>query len=175
MLRRIITVLTAVGISVTALTVVAPATVLAYPPCTSSSTATVSSPTVGPGGTVTFTVTIKDCNGGAVVGTTVVFTSTGPGTCKATFNPPTAVTDANGQATTTVTFPANCPGQFTLAGTTQGITVTAPVRETGGFPLTTGNPAADRQSGFPLSPALIAGLGLLLAMVGSVALLKRRH
>jgi hypothetical protein len=50
-----------------------------------------------------------------------------------------------------------------------------PVATEQGFPVTTGNPPADRQSGFPRSPALIAGLGVLLAMVGSVALLKRRH
>ena len=173
MFRRTITVLAAVGISVTALTVVVPATVLAYPPCASASTASVSSPTVAPGGTVTFSVTLKDCSGVAVAGSTVVFTSTGPGPCRATFNPPTAITDAGGQAPTTVTFPPACPGQFTLAGTTQGITVTAAVRETGGFPLTSGGSASDRAP-LPIPGLLVMALGLVLVAGGSAALLRRR-
>jgi hypothetical protein len=132
----------------------------------------VSSPTVGPGGQVTFTVTFTDCSGGAVSGSQVTFSGSGP--CQPTFNPPTAVTNQNGQVTTTVTFPPGCPGQYTLAAGTQGITVTAGVRETGGFPNTTGDPAGG-QAPLPLGIFLVAALGILLILSGSVALLARRR
>jgi hypothetical protein len=133
----------------------------------------VSHPTVRPGGQITFTVTFTDCNGGAVSGSQVTFSATGPTNCQPTFNPAIGVTDQNGQVTTTVTFPPGCPGEYTLAAGTQGITVTAEVRETGGFPNTTGNPAGG-QAPLPTGTILLAALGMLLILIGSVAVLARR-
>jgi hypothetical protein len=173
MYRRVLTALAALTVSMGAVSL-APTQVLAYPPCSSGSSASTSSTTVGSGGTVTLTVTFKDCNGGAVAGSTVTFGSTGPGSCRPTFSPPTAVSDANGQASTTVTFPTDCPGQYTLTGSTQGVTVSAAVNETGGLPLTTGN-ASDLEHGLPVVPAAVVLLGLLLAVAGSAALLSRRR
>jgi hypothetical protein len=162
--RKTLTALGGVGIAVGLFSVVPPATALAYPPCQTASTAKVSHPTVRPGGQITFTVTFTDCNGGAV---------SGPANCQPTFNPSTAVTAQNGQVTTTVTFPPGCPGEYTLAASTQGITVTAEVRETGGFPNTTGDPAGG-QTPLP-GTVLVAALGMLLVLTGSVALLARRR
>jgi hypothetical protein len=134
----------------------------------------VSHPTVRPGGQVTFTATFTDCSGGAVSGSQVTFSATGPANCQPTFNPGTAVTNQNGQVTTTVTFPPGCPGLYSLAAGTQGITVTASVRETGGFPNTSGDPAVS-QTPLPASAILVAALAILLIITGSVALLARRR
>jgi hypothetical protein len=171
-LRKTLTALGGLGIAVAVISAVPPATALAYPPCQSSSTGSVSSPTVGPGGQVTFTVTFTDCNGSAVSGSQVTFSGSGP--CQPTFNPPSGVTNQNGQVTTTVTFPPGCPGLYTLAAGTQGITVTASVRETGGFPNTTRDPVGG-QTPLPLGIILVAALGTLLILTGSVALLARRR
>jgi hypothetical protein len=87
-------------------------------------------------------------------------------TCQASFNLVTTVDDATGTATSLVTLPLGCPGQFVLAATLSGPGVTGSnvitltVVETGGFPNTT----ADRPGAMPwwLIGCLVA---LALAML----------
>jgi hypothetical protein len=85
-----------------------------------------------------------------------------PAGCQATFNPASALTDAQGRARTTVTLPAGCPCQFTLAATAGGQTVTTTVREDGCLPFTGADTATSR---IPL------GLGNLLTLAGLTAAL----
>ncbi|MGI8608522.1 MAG: Ig-like domain-containing protein [Candidatus Dormibacteria bacterium] len=147
---------------------------LAYGPTQGNSTGSVSAGSTGPGGTVTFTGTFQDANGQGVAGATVTFSQqSGPGTCKASFSPVTATTDSSGKASTTVTLPAGCAGQYVLAAATAGATVTATVSETGGFPATSADvPGAP--AGNPL-PVLALVLGLALVAIGGGAFaLKRR-
>ena len=98
-------------------------------------------PTVGnPGDNIIVTVTITDCNGNGLSGILVVFTqASGPANCQLVFDPPQAVTDANGQVHTTVTLPGGCPCQYTINATaaTVGIvlTTTVPPLKTAACPL----------------------------------------
>ena len=146
---------------------------LAYQtPSPTNSTGSVSPVSAGAGGTVTFTATFKDANGGAVAGASVTFSQqSGPAGCSVTFSPTSGTTDANGQVSTTVTLPAGCSGNFVLAAATAGATVTATVGETGGFPATSADPPA---SGSPL-PVLALALGLALMTLGGAALVLRRR
>jgi len=119
----------------------------------------------------TLTCTFKDASGGAVAGATVTFTQvSGPSGCTATFNPTTAVTDANGSASTTFTLP--CPGSYVLGASTQGVTVSATATSGKTFPGTSADPPVS--GGLPWTlGALIAGLALILA--GAVGLVARRR
>lgn len=130
-----------------------------------NSSARVSAASAGPGGKVTFSGAFKDQNGQGMVGAPVTFwQQSGPSNCQVTFNP---TTDANGSFTTAVTLPANCPGAYMLAASTQGATVTASVSETGGFPATTadapGTPPV--RPSWPI-PVLVAGLALIALGAG---------
>ena len=121
----------------------------------------------------TLTCTFKDANGGAVAGATVTFSQvSGPANCTATFNPTTATTDANGVASTTFTLP--CAGSYVLAGSTQGVTVTATASTAGlAFPRTTADAPASR--GLPpwAWGALIAGVALTVVGAGALAVRRR--
>ena len=81
-------------------------------------------------------------------------------TCVPTFNPVSTVTDSTGSASTSVTLPTGCPGQFVLAATLAGGgTVTFSVAETGGFPNTT----VDRAHALPWW-LLVAGAAVLVVL-----------
>lgn len=94
--------------------------------------------------------------------------------CQATFSPASAISDSAGTASTTVTLPPNCPGLYVLSATTaSGLKVTATVRETGGFPVTSGSAPAPT-GGLPVGPALamlLAGSGMV---VGAGLIIYRR-
>jgi hypothetical protein len=137
-------------------------------PTQGGSSASTSSSSTTPGGTVTFSGTFKDNSGSPVVGSTVTF-SQQAGPCAATFSSTTGTTNSNGTASTQVTLP--CAGQFTLAATNQGVTVTAAVSASaggGGFP----NAAAAAPAGarLPLAPlGILVGLALVAASIGGFA------
>ena len=119
----------------------------------------------------TLTCTFKDANGGAVAGATVTFVQvSGPAGCIATFNPTTATTDANGSASTTFTLP--CAGSYVLGASTQGVTVSAAATSSG-FPATSAEAPAG--GGLPswAWAALIAGVALILAGAGGLAVRRR--
>ena len=147
---------------------------LAYQGCNSTSSASASADSANGGGSVDFTVTLKDCNGGAIAGAQVTFSQqAGPAGCTVTFTPSTAVTDANGQATTTATLPAGCPCQYTLAGSGAGVTVTTTVRENGCLPFT----GAARAAARTVPPVLSLGalvVGLLLVAASAYGLARGR-
>jgi hypothetical protein len=149
--------------------------VLAYTPSQNNSNDNTNTQQGTGGQTITDTATFKDSNGQGVAGASVTFSQqSGPSGCQVVFNPATAVTDANGQATSQVTLPANCAGQYVLAASTGGTTVTTTVRETGGFPNTTAEAPVGGSSGFPVAiAAMLAGLCLMVAGVGGT-LLRRR-
>lgn len=139
--------------------------------CQTSATGTSSPTVVDGGGTVDFTVTFTNCNGGGVGGVQVVFAASGP--CAATFNPPSAVTDASGTVRTKVTLPPNCPCQYTLTATGGGTSATTTVRENGCLPFT----AAAKTIGtnpVPSAGLLMVALGILLASVGAWRLRRLR-
>ncbi|HEV1997165.1 MAG TPA: hypothetical protein VGR61_03415, partial [Candidatus Dormibacteraeota bacterium] len=121
-----------------------------------------------------FVCQFNDANGQGVAGISVTFSQqSGPANCKVTFNPTSAVTDSSGAVKTTVTLPLNCPGSYVLAATTSRITVTATVREGGGFPATSANPPATLALNRWAPAALLAGI--LLMALGTGALVLRRH
>jgi hypothetical protein len=151
-------------VGVAGLAFVQPGTALAY---TVGSGSTATGPTgVAAGTAFVFLATFVQPGGAPVpAGQTVTFAQrTGPGTasrapsllridgrwqpmalvastCQATFNPVTTTTDSAGRASSTVTLPAGCPGQYVLAATLSGGgSVTFTVVETGGFPNTTADP-----------------------------------
>jgi hypothetical protein len=120
----------------------------------------------------TLTCTFKDANGVAVAGATVTFSQvSGPAGCTATFNPTTATTDANGVASTTFTLP--CAGSYVLAGSTQGVTVSATAASGKTFPATSAEVPVSR--GLPpwTLGALIAGVALILVGAGGLAVRRR--
>lgn len=166
MLRRLTSSLVAISLTLTGLSfAVAPA--MAYQGCQSASSATFTQ-TSGPGGTsVTFTATIKDCNGNAVAGAVVNFSQlSGPGNCHVTFSSTSAVTNAQGEASVIVTFPENCPGQFVIGAATQGVQVQATFVETGGFPNTTLASSPGPSRGWVL--LLLAGALVILVSGGAL-------
>ena len=152
--------------------------VLAYQGCNGTSSASASASSTDPNQPVDFTVTLKDCNGNGISGATVTFSQqAGPAGCTASFTPPQAVTDANGQATTVVTLPSGCPCQYTLAATGAGITVTTTVRENGCLPFTAAARSAAvaaRAPSAPLLPLAVLALGLLCLGGAGLALARRR-
>jgi hypothetical protein len=93
--------------------------------------------------------------------------------CTATMNPTSGRTDANGNITTMITLPPNCPGQYGFSATDGQLTVSTTIREIGGFPNTTSNPPSPAP-GSPLLPLGLAGLGLLVAGTGLYSLRRRR-
>ncbi len=130
--------------------------------------------TTNQGGTVELVCQFNDANGQGVAGITVTFSQqSGPANCKVTFNPTSAVTDSSGAVKTTVTLPLNCPGSYVLAATTSRITVTATVREGGGFPATSADPPATPALNRWAPAAVLAGI--LLMALGTGALVLRRH
>lgn len=130
--------------------------------------------TTNQGGNVTFNCQFNDTSGQGVAGVSVTFSQqSGPANCSVTFKPTTAVTDSSGKVSTTVTLPPNCPGSYVLAATTSRITVTATVREGGGFPSTTADLPASPAS-TPWVPAALLG-GIVLMVLGTGALVLRRR
>jgi hypothetical protein len=174
MIRRFAVVGGASLMALSALFTAVPA--LAYQAAQGNSTASVSSTTVGPGGTITFTANFKDANGNAVAGATVVFSQqSGPAGCTVTFTPTSAVTNSLGTVSTSVKFPVNCPGSYTLAASTQGVVVTAAVTETGGFPNTVGaGPEAPEKGELPTG-LLIGIVGVALVGAGGFFFLRQRR
>jgi Bacterial Ig-like domain (group 1) len=156
---------------VASLSTIGSATASAYNGCAGQTTITVSQSTANGGQTVTLTATVKDCNGNPVSGVLVTFSQLS-GPCNSTILPPTAITNAQGVATVTVTLPANCPGVFVFGASAQNVTAQATVRELGGFPAT----SADAASSSPSSlPWLAVGAGVLLIFAGlGVGLYMRR-
>ena len=130
--------------------------------------------TTNQGGNVEFDCQFNDPSGQGVAGITVTFSQqSGPGNCKVTFNPTSGVTDSSGAVKTTVTLPPNCPGSYVLAATTSRITVTATVREGGGFPATSADLPAMPVSNLWVPAALLGGT--LLIALGTGALVLRRR
>ncbi|MHB8509156.1 MAG: hypothetical protein ACYDGR_11000 [Candidatus Dormibacteria bacterium] len=146
---------------------------LAYQASQNNSTGSVSSTSGGPGSQVTFTATFDDQNGNGVLGASVTFSQqSGPSGCTVTFSPSSGVTDSTGKVSTNATLPANCPGSYVLAASTAGATVTATVRETGGFPNTTTE--APASNGFQPGFALLAFGGMLVIVGGAATVVRRR-
>jgi hypothetical protein len=147
----------------------------AYIATQACSTGTVSQATAAAGQPITFTATFKGgTNCGQVDAAQVVTFSqqSGPTGCTATLSPTTATTDANGQASTTITLPPNCPGTFVFAAGEGGVTVTVTVRESGGFPASTTDPSTPAPS-WPIW-LILAGVVAALAGSGTLALRKLR-
>jgi hypothetical protein len=126
------------------------------------------------GGNVQFNCIFQDSAGQGVAGINVTFSQqSGPANCNVTFNPQSAVTNSSGNIATTVTLPPNCPGSYVLAASTSRITVTATVREGGGFPVTTADPPVAPVSNW-WAPAALLGAILMMAL-GTRALVFRRR
>ncbi len=130
-------------------------------------TCSVNAPSTGGGGQAfTLTDTCVQPNGNPVpAGTPVTFSqASGPTastTCQASFNPVTANADGGGSASTTVTLPPGCPGQYVLLVSAAGFgSGSVTVTETGdGFPNTSGDRGGHSWSSWWL--ALLAGPVLL--------------
>ena len=143
----------------------------------SSATAPV---TVGGGVPFTFTAAFVSSDGTPFpAGVAVTFSqSSGPtaaAPCAATFDPTQTTTDASGDATTTVTLPTGCPGQYVLLATAAGGgTVSFTVTEAGGYPNTTA--AAPRTLGRPGGePTIMLASALLLVLAGLLTVRLRRR
>lgn len=171
MFTKIVAGITPIVLALAAMTF-APTSALAYQGCQGNSTITESSTTAPGGGSITITVTIKDCSGNPVPGQTVDFTQiVGPANCHLTFNPTSAITDANGQASTTVTFPNNCPGNYTVNAGAAGVSFTVQLVESGGLPAAGASaPAPPANPGLPL---WLAVAGLLILAGGGTLVLRR--
>ncbi len=150
----------------------APTPALAYQGCAGTSSVTGSPTVVDGGGSITVTATLRDCNGNGLAGVEVVFAASGP--CAASFNPPTAITDANGVATTVATLPTGCPCQYTISATGAGITVTTTVRENGCLPFTAAAPTAAHLPP-PVMPVALLVLGAIVVGAGTYLGLSRRR
>jgi hypothetical protein len=126
-----------------------------------------------PGASKNCTSTFKDANGNAIAGANVTFAQqSGPAGCTVTFSPTSATTNASGQATTSITLPKGCPGQYVLTATANGQVLSVTVTETGGFPVTTGEPTATSP---PIALVLMAlGIAFIVA-ASSVLVLRRRR
>lgn len=158
-----------------ALALVSPASkALAYQGCQGDAVASASPVNANGGDSITIIVVIHHCDGSAAQGVLVIFgQQSGPANCVVTFDPPSAVTDANGVAHTTVKLPSGCPCQYVISasGSVDGqpFTVTTPIRENGCLPFTG---AAATQ---PLTPPI--GLALVIAgmvvIAGSAFALRR--
>jgi hypothetical protein len=160
-------------------TFVTAAPALAYQGCNSAATSTANPGAADAGQPIDFTATFRDCNNSGIGNTTVAFSQgAGPAGCTATFSPQTTRTDAGGTAHTTVTLPAGCPCQYTLAATGAGVTVTSIVRENGCLPFTAAAAAGRaRAAGGSLTGpglALVAIGGLLLVISAGYLLAARR-
>lgn len=138
---------------------------LAYTDTTPGSGGSVSSSTVGAGGTTTFNVTMN----GAAVGDVIGFSATAGSGCTVTFNPTSATLNASHQASTTATFGSGCAGQnVTLVATgPAGQTVSATVAVSGGFPNTTTAPV-------PFGWIVMA-IGAVLILAGILGVAWRRN
>jgi hypothetical protein len=139
----------------------------------SGSGGTVSSSQVQGGTQFIFTGTFTNSNGAPITFTSVTFSlQNAPAGCTATFSPVTGQTNSLGQATTTVTLSANCPGTYVLAATIAGGgTVTATVTEVApGFPNTAAAPATT-----PIWALIALAIGLLLVVGSGFGMANRRH
>jgi len=157
-----------------------PTAALAYTASSqANSTASTSVSSTSAGTPLTFTGHFEDASGNPVgSGAPISFSQqSGPSGCSATFAPTSTTTNANGDASTQVTLPANCPGTYVLAATdADPATVTASVRETGGFPASTGNGSAApaRSGSMPSSTLLVFGGAICLLAIGGAGLARRR-
>lgn len=151
----------------------APVPALAYVGCQSTSTATVTPGVTDPGGSVTLTTTFKDCNGNGLAGITVTFAAVSD-PCSPVFTPTQVITDANGNTTTTVFFPANCTCVHTISATGAGITLTATVRISKCLPFTS-SAATVAESPAPPIAVLLAAAGTLLIVSGAAVALRHRR
>lgn len=103
----------------------------------------------------------------------------GPAGINATFNPTSALTDANGKVSTQVTLPAGCPGQFTFTATdtssggTASATTTAIVGA-GGFPNTSALPLPAPHAFNSTLLGVLVVAGALVAMAAGRLLIFRR-
>jgi ABC-type Fe3+-hydroxamate transport system substrate-binding protein len=161
---------------VATLSILAPSTALAYQACDGQSDEQLSQSSANAGQPVVVTAHFRDCNGNDDAGATVDFSErSGPGNCQVTFSSNHVVTDATGRARTTVTLPANCPGSYVLAASTQGVGVLAALIELGGFPNTAaGAPQGPANGQLPIG-WMIAAAGIALAGVASFYLLRPRR
>jgi hypothetical protein len=139
--------------------------------CQTSATGNANPTVVDGGGTVDFTVTFTNCNGGGVQGVQVVFAASGP--CAAGFNPPSGVSDASGTVRTKVTLPPNCPCQYTLTATGGGTSATTNVRESGCLPFTAAASTIGANPG-PAAGITMIVLGILFAGLGTWRLRRTR-
>jgi hypothetical protein len=139
---------------------------LAYGPVQGNSTFSCTPSSAAPGSTVTCVATFRDQFNMPVTPAILVRFSqvSGPAGCTVTFSSATATTDANGQVSVNVTLPANCPGQFVLAASGGGVTVTTTVTATGGFPQTAA--AVPQVDGSGSWGTLFIALGVLLVAAG---------
>jgi hypothetical protein len=173
-MKRLLAGIVALGLlSLPAIAITSP-TALAYQSCTTSATATVNPVVINPGGSVTFTATFRDCNGNGLAGIKVVFAAIND-PCSPTFRPTETTTDANGNATTTVFFTAQCTCVHTLSATGAGITVTADVRISACLPFTGGSSsvAAAEPPRWVAWIAVVGGL-VLVSGAGLTLGFKRR-
>jgi hypothetical protein len=174
LVRFVAAVYVAVGLCAGALVANGPQAALAYNACKDGSSASISPSTGAGGSTVDLTATFKDCNGNPVAGVQATFTQvSGPANCQATFANSSGVTNAQGQVTVTVTLPVNCPGQFTLGATVQGVQVQAVAVESGGFPNTAaGSGSAVVSKAWLLM--VVAGAFIVIVSVGALLFSFRR-
>jgi hypothetical protein len=177
MIRRLFTVAGVVALGAASAAAALPVPALAYTSTQACSTGSPSTTAAPAGVPITFKATFKggtNCTGPDGPGTPVTYAQQGgPAGCTATFNPASSVTDANGNATTTVTLPPNCPGQYVLAASVADpATVTITLIETGALPSSTGpgGPAGT----FPWTLVLL-GAGIVLVAAGALARLARPY
>jgi hypothetical protein len=174
LIRRVAVSVGAAGLLWAGVTVVAPSTAFAYNACQSTSSGSVSQSSGNGGQNIQFTGQFEDCNGNAVAGAQVQFAQQS-GPCQATFSTTAGTSNSQGQATTTITLPPNCPGVYVFSGEVQGVRVQVTVRELGGFPNTGAAPLEAVSASFGFVPlALIAG-GLALVAFGVISVAVKRH
>lgn len=170
-MKKLIGTLAVLALALSGFTLVAAAPALAASQCATTTTVTSSSTTGAGGTTITLTATVKDCNGAGVAGATVTFSQTS-GPCASVFSSTTATTDANGQASVTVTLPQNCPGQYTFAANGAGVLGSTTVVESGGFPATSAEPPSGN---LPWEPLVVLAVGGLMIVAAFSALYIQRR
>jgi hypothetical protein len=138
----------------------------------SGASATTSSTTVAPGGSVTLTAKFASPGG---PGDSVRFSFPGGGGagCTDTFNPPSGTTDGSGAITTTSTFGTACGGVLgqTATDLTSGQFVTTSVTVIG-LPNTTAEKPAPQH--VPFAPAVAILLGISAVVIAGGLLVRRR-
>jgi hypothetical protein len=159
-MRKRLIVVFATGLFSLALASPAVAQTTPYPP--GGSGISVSSSTVGPGGTITATVT------GMPPNTLVTFTFQ-----SAPVVVGTAMSDASGTATLTFTIPAGiAPGVHTISASGGGVTKTITITVTGPS-VPAGGGSIRAKTGFDLARPL--GIALVLLIVGGATIVLARR